>query len=79
MVLHLRPGPDDQAALLLKVDNAGARLTGLLGRIAQDRPGVDELGIDPRPHERLQGRQLAGRRAGLDRRRRRGDRARRPG
>lgn len=38
MILDLRPGPDDQAALLMKIDNAGARLTGLLGRIAQDRP-----------------------------------------
>jgi hypothetical protein len=38
VVVDLRPGPDDQAALLMKIDNAGARLTGLLGRVAQDRP-----------------------------------------
>ena len=36
--LHLRPGPDDQGAVLLKVDGARARLPGLLQRIAEDRP-----------------------------------------
>jgi hypothetical protein len=33
--LHLRPGPDDQAAILFKADGARANFTGLLGRIAQ--------------------------------------------
>ncbi|MDI1364836.1 MAG: DUF2125 domain-containing protein, partial [bacterium] len=35
MQLHLRPGPDDQAAILFKADGARANFTGLLGRIAQ--------------------------------------------
>ncbi|MDB5455597.1 MAG: hypothetical protein JWP92_1182 [Caulobacter sp.] len=36
--LHLRPGPDDQAAILFRADNARASFSGLLGRIAQDKP-----------------------------------------
>jgi hypothetical protein len=36
--INLRPGPNDQAALLFRVQNAGAHFSGLLGRIAQDRP-----------------------------------------
>ena len=36
--LHLRPGPDDQGAVLFKVDGGAARLSGLLGRIAADKP-----------------------------------------
>ncbi|PXA87504.1 hypothetical protein DMC25_02780 [Caulobacter sp. D4A] len=35
--LHLRAGPDDQAAILFKADGAKVAFTGLLGRIAQDR------------------------------------------
>lgn len=35
--LHVRPGPDNQAAILFKADGAKARFTGLLGRIAADR------------------------------------------
>jgi len=35
---NLRPGPDDQAAILFRVDNANAKMSGLLARIAQDRP-----------------------------------------
>lgn len=35
---HLRPGPDDQAALLFKLDNGKARLSGLFARIAGDKP-----------------------------------------
>ncbi len=37
LVLHIVPGPDDQAAILFKADGAKAQFTGLLGRIAQDR------------------------------------------
>ena len=33
--LHLRPGPDDQGAILFKAEGARANFTGLLGRIAQ--------------------------------------------
>lgn len=36
--INLRPGPDDQAALLFRVENARTELTGLLARVAQDRP-----------------------------------------
>lgn len=35
---HLRPGPDDQAAVLLKVDAGKAQLSGLFARMAGDRP-----------------------------------------
>ncbi|MBN9320451.1 MAG: hypothetical protein BGN86_06865 [Caulobacterales bacterium 68-7] len=35
---NLRPGPNDQAALLFRVENARTELTGLLARVAQDRP-----------------------------------------
>ncbi len=35
---HFRPGPDDQAALFFKVDAGTARLSGLLARIAGDKP-----------------------------------------
>lgn len=35
---HLRPGPDDQGAVMLKVDNGKARLSGLFARIAGDKP-----------------------------------------
>ena len=35
---HLRPGPDDQAALFFKVDAGKARLSGLFARIADDKP-----------------------------------------
>lgn len=36
--LHLRAGPDDEGGVFLRVDDARAMLTGLLGRIAGDRP-----------------------------------------
>lgn len=36
--LHLRPGPDDQGAVLLRVEGARAVLPGLLARLAEDRP-----------------------------------------
>lgn len=36
--LHLRPGPNDQAAVFFKVDQGKARLSGLFARIAGDRP-----------------------------------------
>ena len=35
---HLRPGPDDQAAVFFKVDAGKARLSGLFARIAGDKP-----------------------------------------
>ena len=35
---HLRPGPDDQAAVFFKVDAGQARLSGLFARIAGDKP-----------------------------------------
>lgn len=35
---HFRPGPNDQGALLLRLDGARARLSGLVARIAQDKP-----------------------------------------
>ncbi|WP_312163710.1 DUF2125 domain-containing protein [Phenylobacterium sp.] len=35
---HLRPGPDDQAALFFKVDAGQAQLSGLLARIADGKP-----------------------------------------
>ena len=36
--LHLRAGPDDQGAVYVELDQATARLTGLMARIAQDKP-----------------------------------------
>jgi hypothetical protein len=36
--LHLRAGPDDQGAVYVELDQATARLSGLLARIAQDKP-----------------------------------------
>lgn len=36
--LHLRPGPDDQGAVMFKVDQGTARLSGLFARIAGDKP-----------------------------------------
>jgi hypothetical protein len=36
--LHLRPGPQDQAALLFRVDEGRAQLSGLFARIAGERP-----------------------------------------
>jgi len=35
---HLRAGPDDEGGVFAKVDGGKARLTGLLARIAGDRP-----------------------------------------
>jgi hypothetical protein len=35
---HLRAGPDDQGGVFLRVDNGKARLSGLIGRIAGDKP-----------------------------------------
>jgi len=35
---HLRAGPDDQAAVLFRVDNGKARLSGLFARIAGEKP-----------------------------------------
>jgi hypothetical protein len=35
---HLRPGPNDQGALLLRLDGAKPRLSGLMARIAEDKP-----------------------------------------
>ncbi len=35
---HLRAGPDDQGAVLFRVDNGAARLSGLFARIAGDKP-----------------------------------------
>ncbi|HEX5377886.1 MAG TPA: DUF2125 domain-containing protein [Phenylobacterium sp.] len=36
--LHLRPGPDDQGAVLLKLDGGQAQLSGLLARMAGGKP-----------------------------------------
>jgi hypothetical protein len=36
--LHLRPGPDDQGAILFKLDGGKARLSGLFARMAGDKP-----------------------------------------
>jgi hypothetical protein len=36
--LHLREGPDDEGGVFVRVDNGRARLAGLLGRIAGERP-----------------------------------------
>ncbi len=36
--LHLRPGPDDQGAILFKVDNGKAQLSGLFAQLAGDKP-----------------------------------------
>ncbi len=36
--LHLRPGPQDQGAVLLRVTGAQANLPGLLARVAADKP-----------------------------------------
>ena len=36
--LHVRPGPQDQGAVLLRVTNAQANLPGLLARIAPEEP-----------------------------------------
>ncbi len=35
---HLRAGPSDQAAVLFRVDNGAARLSGLFARMAGDKP-----------------------------------------
>lgn len=35
---HLRAGPDDQGAVMFRVDNGKARLSGLFQRIAGDKP-----------------------------------------
>ncbi|HEY3696611.1 DUF2125 domain-containing protein [Phenylobacterium sp.] len=35
---HLRPGPDDQGGVFLRVDGGKARLAGLFARVAGDRP-----------------------------------------
>jgi len=35
---HLRAGPDDQGGVFAKVDGGKARLSGLFGRVAGDRP-----------------------------------------
>ncbi len=36
--VHVRPGPDDQGALLFRLDGAQAELPALMGRIAQGKP-----------------------------------------
>lgn len=36
--LHLRPGPDDQGAVMFKLDNGKAQLSGLFARLAGDKP-----------------------------------------
>ena len=36
--LHLRPGPQDQGAILFRVTGAQANLPGLLARVADDKP-----------------------------------------
>ena len=36
--LHMKSGPDDQGAAYIELDQASADLTGLLGRIASNRP-----------------------------------------
>lgn len=36
--LHLRPGPDDQGAVLFKLEGGKARLSGLFARMAGDKP-----------------------------------------
>ena len=42
LLLHVRPGPDDQGAVLLSVQGARAQLPGLMARIADDKPvGID--------------------------------------
>lgn len=38
LVLAVRPGPQDQGAVLLRVEDAGARLPGPLARLAQNQP-----------------------------------------
>ncbi|HEX6858825.1 MAG TPA: DUF2125 domain-containing protein [Caulobacteraceae bacterium] len=38
LVLHLRPGPQDQGAILMRVEDAKANLPGLLARVADDDP-----------------------------------------
>ena len=38
VVLRLAPGPNDQGALMLSLKGAKARLTGLVARIAQNKP-----------------------------------------
>jgi len=35
---HLRAGPDDQGGVFARLDNGAARLSGLFGRIAGDKP-----------------------------------------
>jgi hypothetical protein len=35
---HLRQGPDDEGGVFLRVDNGKARLSGLFGRVAGDKP-----------------------------------------
>ncbi|WP_395670600.1 DUF2125 domain-containing protein [Phenylobacterium sp.] len=35
---HLRPGPDDEGGVFVRVDEGRARLTGLFGQIAGDKP-----------------------------------------
>jgi hypothetical protein len=35
---HLRPGPDDEGGVFVRVDEGRARLSGLFGRIAGDKP-----------------------------------------
>lgn len=36
--LHLRPGPDDQGAVMFKLDGGQARLSGLFARMADGKP-----------------------------------------
>lgn len=38
VALHLRPGPDDQGAVMFKLDNGKAQLSGLFARMAGDKP-----------------------------------------
>jgi hypothetical protein len=46
MQLHLRPGPDDQGAILFKASGARVNFTGLLGRIAQENAA--DMSLDAR-------------------------------
>jgi len=41
--LHLRPGPDDQGAVLFRADEARAELPGMLGPLARDRPVTSNI------------------------------------
>ncbi len=43
--LHVRPGPDDQGAVLFRAENARANLPGMLERLGRDRPVTIDLEV----------------------------------